>query len=271
MSRIVCSAKALSFAEFAVGIRAFNRSNSVPAMGIAILVDLIHRLLASTSAHFARSNQKEPEMLELYAFSTPNSIKPIIALEELGLDYALHSVNIRQGAQKTDEFVALNPNTKVPVLVDHDAAGGPLVLSESAAILIYLAEKTGKLLPAKGAPRARVFEQLFFHASGLGPAFGNVGFFRKFAPEPNPLAINRFGNEALRVLTVMDDILARNRFIAGDELTIADIAHFGWLWRRGFAEVTTSHAPNVERYIANLETRPAFQRAITKAEALAAA
>jgi GSH-dependent disulfide-bond oxidoreductase len=207
-------------------------------------------------------------MIDVYAFSTPNSVKVPIALEELGLDYRLHPINIRSGEQKAPDFVALNPNAKVPVLVDHDAVGGTLTLTESAAILVYLAEKTGKLLPVSGAGRARVFEQLFFHASGLGPAFGNAGFFRKFAPEPIPLAIDRFGNEALRVLSVMDDILAQQQFIAGDELSIADIAHFGWLWRRGFAEVTTDHAPNVERYIADLENRPAFQRAVSRTNAL---
>ena len=127
-------------------------------------------------------------MLKVYGFSTPNTVKVPIALEEMGLDYDLVPVNIRQGAQKVPEFVALNPNGRVPVLVD-----GDLVLSESAAILVYLAEKTGQLLPAHGPARARVFEQMFFHASGLGPAFGNAGWFRKYAPEPVPIAIERFG------------------------------------------------------------------------------
>jgi GSH-dependent disulfide-bond oxidoreductase len=209
-------------------------------------------------------------MIDVYAFSTPNNVKVPIALEELGLEYRLHSVNIRTGEQKSPEFLARNPNAKVPVLVDSHSNGEPLVLTESAAILVYLAEKTGKLLPKEGVTRARVFEQLFFHASGLGPAFGNAGFFRKFAPEPIPLAIDRFGGEALRVLSVMNGVLAKHEFIAGDDLTIADIAHFGWLWRRGFAGVTTDHAPNVERYIKTLEGRSAFQRGIKATEALSA-
>ncbi|MGL4314104.1 MAG: glutathione S-transferase family protein [Sphingomonas sp.] len=203
-------------------------------------------------------------MIKIYAFSTPNSVKVPIALEEMGLDYTLEPINIRQGAQKSPDFVALNANGKVPVLVD-----GDLVLTESAAILIYLAEKSGKLLPASGVGRARVFEQLFFHASGLGPAFGNVGFFRKFAPEPIPLAIDRFGNEAQRIIALLDSLLAHQRFVAGDELTIADIAHFGWLWRRQFAEVSIEAAPNVQRYIAELEARPGFQRGIARTTALA--
>lgn len=203
-------------------------------------------------------------MIQVYAFSTPNSVKVPIALEEMGLDYRLMPVNIRQGEQKAPEFVARNPNAKVPVLVD-----GELTLTESAAILVYLAEKTGQLLPASGEGRARVFEQLFFHASALGPAFGNAGFFRKFAPEPIPLAIDRFGGEAQRIIALLDDILGRQRFVAGDTLSIADIAHFGWLWRRQFAEVSVEGAPNVQRYIAELEARPAFQRGIARTAALA--
>jgi glutathione S-transferase len=203
-------------------------------------------------------------MLDVYAFATPNSVKVPIALEELGLEYQLHAINIRQGAQKASEFVAINPNAKVPVLVD-----GDLTLTESAAILVYLAEKTGRLLPAAGAARARVFEQLFFHASGLGVAFGNAGYFRKLAPEQIPLAIERFGNEAQRVLAVLDGVLAKHRFAAGDEVTIADIAHFGWLWRREFAGATLAATPHVQRYLGELEARPAFQRGIARVSALA--
>jgi len=202
-------------------------------------------------------------MLDVYAFATPNSIKVPIALEELGLDYALHGINVRKGEQKAPDFVALNPNAKVPVLVD-----GDLVLTESAAILVYLAEKSGKLLPTLGETRARVFEQLFFHASGLGPAFGQAGFFQRQAAEPQQLAIERFSAEAKRTLGVLDGVLARNRFVAGDELTIADIAHFGWLWRREFAGVGFDDAPNIARWYAEVEARPAVQRAITRVNTL---
>jgi glutathione S-transferase len=208
-------------------------------------------------------------MFEVYAFSTPNSVKVPIALEELELDYRLNPVNIRAGGQKTPEFAQLNPNAKVPVLVDSAAPGGPLTLTESAAILVYLAEKAGKLLPPTGPARARVFEQLFIHASGLSPAFGNAGYFRKFAPEPIPHAIERFGNEALRIVGLLDSVLARQPYVAGDELTIADIAHFGWIWRRQFAEVSLEAAPNLQRWYDALEARPAFQRAIARVTALA--
>lgn len=202
-------------------------------------------------------------MIEVYAFATPNSVKVPIALEELGLEYSLNGINVRKGEQKAPDFVALNPNAKVPVLVD-----GSLVLTESAAILVYLAEKTGKLLPASGEARARVFEQLFFHASGLSPAFGQAGFFKKQAAEPQPIAIARFEAEALRTATVLDGVLARHAFVAGDDFSIADIAHFGWMWRRAFAEVDITGLPNLSRWVAEVEARPAVKRAITRVETL---
>lgn len=208
-------------------------------------------------------------MIEVYAFATPNSLKVPLALEEMGLDYTLHAINIRAGAQKTESFRAINANAKVPVIVDPEAEGGKLTLSESAAILVYLAEKTGKLLPASGHARARVFEQLFFHASALGVAFGNAGYFRKLATEPNPAAIARFGAEADRLVGLLDTLLAAHRYVAGETLSIADIAHFGWFWRRGFAEVSLDAAPHVARWYAELESRPAFQAAIGKVTALA--
>ena len=203
-------------------------------------------------------------MLELYAFATPNSVKIPIALEELGIAYQLKPINVRRGEQKDQSFLTLNPNGKVPVLVDPDGPDGkPLTLSESAAILIYLAEKTGRLLPVTGAMRARVFEQLFFHASGLGPAFGQAGFFKR-NDEKLPLAINRFDTEARRVLSVLDGVLARSFYVAGDELTIADIAHFGWLWRREFAGIDFIEAPNVARWYEAMEQRPAVGKAIAR-------
>jgi GSH-dependent disulfide-bond oxidoreductase len=202
-------------------------------------------------------------MIDVYAFATPNSVKVPIALEELGLDYALHGINVRKGEQKAPDFIALNPNAKVPVLVD-----GPLVLTESAAILVHLAEKTGKLLPTSGEGRARVFEQLFFHASGLGPAFGQAGFFKKQAAEPQPLAIARFEAEAARTAAMLDLALSTHEYVAGDSFTIADIAHFGWLWRRAFAEVDISGLSNLSRWVAAVEARPAVARAIARIETL---
>lgn len=207
-------------------------------------------------------------MFEVYAFATPNSIKVLIALEELGLPYRLHGVNVRQGEQKAPEFLALNANAKVPVLIDPAVADGRLVLTESAAILVYLAETSGRLMPPDGEGRARVFEQLFFHASGLGPAFGQAGFFQRQAAEPQPLAIARFSAEANRTLGVLDGVLAERGYVAGDAFTVADIAHFGWLWRREFAGVSVENTPHVARWYDAMAARPAVQRAIERVNAL---
>lgn len=210
-------------------------------------------------------------MYELYAFATPNSIKAMIALEELGLDYTIQSVNVRQGEQRAAALVALNPNAKVPVLVAPDVRdddGAPFVLTESAAILVYLAERHGALLPAGGEARARAFEQLFFHASGLSPAFGQSGYFQRSATEVLPLAIARFHGEARRTLALLDAALATRAWAAGANYSIADIAHFGWLWRRAFAGVDFDAAPHVARWYEAMLARPAVQRAIERAEAL---
>ena len=202
-------------------------------------------------------------MIEVHAFATPNSVKVLIALEELGLPYALKPVNVRKGEQKTEAFLALNPNGKVPVLVDDG-----FVLTESAAILVHLAEKTGKLLPQDAIRRARVFEQLFFHASGLSPTFGNAGFFKRSPPEPQPIAEARFATEAERILGLLDAKLASQSFVAGDEFTIADIAHFGWMWRIQFPGLTLDGRPNLSRWYEAVAARPAVQQAIARVEAL---
>lgn len=202
-------------------------------------------------------------MIEVHAFATPNSVKVMIALEEMGLPYTLRPVNVRKGEQKSEAFLALNPNGKVPVLVNDR-----FVLTESAAILVYLAEKTGKLLPQDDIGRARVFEQLFFHASGLSPAFGNAGFFKRSSPEPQPIAEARFTTEAERILGLLDLTLATQPFVAGGTFTIADIAHFGWLWRLHFPGLTLDGRPNLSRWFDTVAARPAVQQAIARVEAL---
>ena len=183
-------------------------------------------------------------MVEVYACATPNSVEVLVALEELGLAYDRKAVNVRKGEQREEAFLSLDPNGKVPVLIDDS-----LVLTESADILVYLAEKTGRLLPTRGAARARVFEQLFFHASALSPAFGNAGFFKRSSPEPQPIAEARFTAEAERILGLLDNKLSTQAFVAGDEFTIADIAHFGRLWRLQFPGFTLhSHPKPYRRY-----------------------
>jgi GST-like protein len=201
-------------------------------------------------------------VIDLYAWATPNSIKVPILLEELGLAYAVKPINIRQGAQKAPDYIKLNPNGKVPVIVDHDGpAGEPITITESAAIMLYLAEKGGRLIPTDPVERIRCFEWLFFHAAGLGPAFGQSGYFQKLAPEKLPLAIERFHGEAKRTLKVLDGRLADAEYVAG-EYSIADIANFGWIWRREFAGVDFTDTPHVARWFMAIEARSAVQRAI---------
>lgn len=207
-------------------------------------------------------------MLEVYAFATPNSVKVTIALEELALPYTLHGVNVRKGEQKAPQFLTLNPNGKVPVLTDTDETGQRFVLTESAAILVFLTEKTGRLLPAHGEARAKIFEQFFFHASGLSPAFAQSGFFQKFAAKPEPIALERFATEESRMIRVLDAVLATNQFAAGDEFTIADIGHFGWLCRRSSPNLTLDDTPHVALWYADMEGRVAVQRGIARIKAL---
>jgi glutathione S-transferase len=203
-------------------------------------------------------------VIDLYAFPTPNSIKVPIMLEEVGAEYRLTKVNIRAGEQKTPEFLAMNPNGKIPVIVDSAGPGGaPITIVESAAILIYLGEKSGRLIPKDPIRRVRMFEWMFFHASGLGPAFGNSGYFQKLAPSPAPLAIERFSAEARRVLAVLDHRLGQAEYLA-EEFSIADIVNFGWIWRKEFAGVDFAEAPNVARWYASLERREAVKTAIAK-------
>jgi len=189
-------------------------------------------------------------------------------MEELRLEYELLPVNIRQGEQKVDAFLKLNPNAKVPVLVDPEGRRNEFVLTESAAILVYLAEKYGKFLPTTVEEKAIVFEQLFFHASGISPAFGNSGFFQKLASEKVPMAIDRFFGESKRLTGLLDALLANKEFVAGNEYTIADMAHLGWMWRSAFAGINLVDYPHVKRWYEQIAQRPAVKVAISKLEAL---
>ncbi|NHV28309.1 glutathione S-transferase family protein [Burkholderia sp. D-99] len=207
--------------------------------------------------------------LDVFAFATPNSVKVPIALEEMGVDYRLVAVDLRRGEQKTDAFRAMNPDAKVPVLVDRAAhADGDIVLSESAAILVYLAEKTGQLLPQDGLSRGKVFEQLFFHASALSPAFLQA-FRVAIGAAPEPDAKARALEEVERVLGVLDRVLERGRYVAGDAYSIADIAHFGWLWRHQAIGATLDRFPSVTRWYDDIAARPAVVTAVEKTLALA--
>lgn len=208
-------------------------------------------------------------MIDVYAFATPNSVKIPIALEELGAAYRLIGVNIRKAEQSKAEFLALNPNGKVPLIIDKDGPGGlPVTVTESGAILLYLAEKFGGLLPSDPRQRIRALEWLFFQVAGLGPMFGQSGYFLKSAPEKVPFAIERYNGEAKRHLRVLDQHLGKHTWAAGETYSIADIALFGWIWRREFAGVSLDDTPSVARWYAAAESRPATQRAIAAVNSL---
>jgi GST-like protein len=172
------------------------------------------------------------DRIQLYSFPTPNGVKISIALEELGLPYEAHRVNIMANETWTPDFLSLNPNGKIPSIIDPDGPGGkPLALFESGAILLYLAEKTGKLLPADAARRYETIQWLFFQNAAVGPMFGQLGFFYKFAGKDieDKRPLERFVGETKRLLGVLDTQLAKGTWIMGDDYTIADISLFGWV------------------------------------------
>jgi GST-like protein len=197
-------------------------------------------------------------MFTLYAHGSPNPHKVSIALEELGLPYEAKVVDIWSGAQFAPDFVALNPNSKVPVLVDHQAGQ---TLFESNAILLHLAEKTGRLLPADAAQRSRALQLLFFQAASIGPMFGQRAHFALFAPEKPPYAVERYRAEGERLTQVVEGLLdGRDWFL--DEYSIVDIAFFGWFWcsvHQGFA---IDRQPQLRRWYDRMADRPAVQRGV---------
>jgi GST-like protein len=204
-------------------------------------------------------------MITLYTWTTPNGRKISVALEEMGLEYEVKPVDITAEAQFQPAFLAVSPNNKIPAIVDHDAPGGPLSVFESGAILVYLAEKTGKFLPASGAARARVLEWLFWQVGGIGPMLGQLNYFAMRAPERLPLAVDRFRDEALRLLGVMEKRLAVVPYLGGDEYSIADMATYTWVSAalglvRGAAGEAMPPTPAIDRWIAELAGRPGVQR-----------
>jgi len=175
---------------------------------------------------------KHPDRLQLYSLPTPNGVKVSIMLEEIGLPYEVHLVDFNKDDQKTPEFLSLNPNGKIPAILDPDGPGGkPLGLFESGAILQYLAEKTGKLLPADPARRYQAIQWVHFQMGGIGPMFGQVGFFHKFAGKdfPDKRPLERYVAESRRLLGVLETHLNGRQWVMDDEYTIADISMFGWV------------------------------------------
>ena len=198
-------------------------------------------------------------MIQLYTWDTPNGKKVSIMLEEIGVPYEVHPVNLRQNDQMKPEYLAINPNNKIPVIIDTDGPGGrPFTLFESGAILMYLAEKSGKLWPQDMRKRYEVIQWLMFQMGGVGPIFGQANFFFRL-PEKVPYAIERFRKEALRLYRVLDKELGRREYLAG-EYSIADIATYPWVWRHEVHQVKLEEFPSVKRWFDALSARPAVQR-----------
>lgn len=200
-------------------------------------------------------------MITLYGGPTPNARKVGIALEEMELDWTLEPIDILEGDQLTPEFLRLNPNNKTPVIVDSDGPGGrELVLWESGAILLYLADKTGRFIPADAAARALCWQWLMLQMSGVGPMFGQAAHFVHYAKDRHPYAIDRYTREVDRLLMVVDGRLAQATWLAGDEYSIADMAMIPFL-RRQLAEKAGRY-PNLDRWADALMQRPAVQRGL---------
>ena len=202
------------------------------------------------------------DVIELYSWPTPNGHKVHIMLEETGLPYTVHAVDIGAGAQFDKAFLAISPNNRIPAIVDTESADGkPISVFESGAILLYLAEKTGKFLPRDQRGRYEVMQWLMFQMGGIGPMLGQVHHFRAYAPEPIPYAIDRYTKEAGRLYGVVDRRLADRPFIAGD-YSIADMAIFPWLrsWER--QGVNIADYPNLRRWFDSIAARPAVERGV---------
>lgn len=201
-------------------------------------------------------------MIQLWTWPTPNGQKIHIALEELGLPYEIVPVNIGKGEQFNPEFLAITPNHRIPAIIDTEGPSGALPLFESGAILIYLAEKTGKLLPKDPTARAIALQWLMFQMGSIGPMFGQHSHFKSYAPQQIPYAIDRYTSEINRILRVLEKRLGEAEWLAGSEYSIADIASFPWT--RGAAQrgVDMAALPNVSRWHSALEARPAVQRGL---------
>lgn len=199
-------------------------------------------------------------MMDLYTAATPNGFKVSIALEELGLPYTVHPIDLRTGEQFAPEFLQISPNNKIPAIVDRDA--GSLAVFESGAILVYLAEKTGRLLARSGPQRYAALQWLFFQVGGVGPMMGQAGHFRVYAPEKIPYAIDRYTNEVKRLVGVVDRRLAQARFLAGDEYTVADIANLPWLLGYSRLDFDLASYPHFARWMNELNVRPAVARGL---------
>jgi len=214
---------------------------------------------------FPSLSELKTAMITLYTWTTPNGRKVSIALEELGLPYIVKPVNIGKDEQFTPDFLAVGPNNKIPAIVDEEGLDRSTSMFETAAILIYLAEKTGKLLPAQGAARAETLEWLIWTVASLGPMFGQWNYFANRAEEKTPAAIERFTDEAVRLVGVLEGRLGRSHYLGGSAYSIADIS--GYTWTLAVMASLRQHigeelapTPHIDRWLAEVGARPAVKQ-----------
>ena len=198
-------------------------------------------------------------MIDLYSAATPNGHKASIALEELGLPYTLHTLELEKNQQKEPWFLAINPNGRIPAIIDR--AEDNFAVFESGAILVYLAEKTGQLMPQDAKGRSRVIQWLMFQMGGIGPMMGQANVFYRYFPEKIQPAIDRYQGESKRLFRVLDGQLKDNEYLAGD-YSIADIANWAWVRTHKWSGVSIDGLPNLQRWVDAIRARPAVQRGL---------
>lgn len=198
-------------------------------------------------------------MIDLYTAATPNGWKASVALEELEIPYAVKRVRILEGDQRKPEYLAINPNGRIPAIVDHDA--DDFAVFDSGAILVYLAQKTGKLMPTDAKGSSLVMQWLMFQMSGVGPMMGQANVYFRYSEDKIQSCIDRYQNESKRLLTVLDGRLADNEYLAGD-FSIADIANWSWARTHAWSGLDVTDLPNLQRWLDVISARPACQRGI---------
>jgi GST-like protein len=209
-------------------------------------------------------------MIDFYALTSPNVQKIYIMLEECGLPYKEHFVDVWKGEQHNPEFIKVNPNSKIPAIVDHDGPGGkPITIFESGAILLYLAEKTGKFMPKDMAKKYEAMQWLMVQLTGIGPMFGQWTHFKMFAPKTgNDYSVGRYNSELMRLYDVLEKRLGQAKYLGGDEYTVADIATFPWTRNHDAQGVKWDNHPNLARWFKSIEERPAVKAALAKVGAI---
>ncbi|HEX2216196.1 MAG TPA: glutathione S-transferase N-terminal domain-containing protein [Xanthobacteraceae bacterium] len=208
-------------------------------------------------------------MIDLYALTSPNVQKIFIMLEEIELPYRVHAIDVFKGDHYDPEFRKLNPNGRIPVIVDSDGPGGkPYTVFESGAILIYLADKTGKLMPTEKRAHFDMLQWLMIQLTGVGPMFGQYTHFKRFAGPGNDYAMTRYQTEVKRLYDVLDQRLGESKYLGGPDYTIADVATFPWTRNHAFHNVNLKELSNVGRWFEAISARPAVKRALTKVDAI---